>query len=153
VRNNEGHLDSFDETEGDINCTPHRQQFVSQHLDDSTREMLDADSQYFLHQADEQLLTQASELGKHAIMRLQELKSKLHSIHDVRGIGLQIGVELESKSKSDLAERVLYGCLQRGLSFKVSDGNVLTLSPPLTISRAEMDEALDILSVTLAECE
>ena len=32
------------------------------------------------------------------------------------------------------AERVFYRCLEEGLSFKVSAGSVLTLSPPLTIT-------------------
>ena len=39
-----------------------------------------------------------------------------------------------------------------GLSFKVGGGNVLTLCPPLTISRAELDKALDILEAALDNC-
>jgi 4-aminobutyrate aminotransferase len=48
-----------------------------------------------------------------------------------------------------LAEAIMYRCLANGLSFKVGGGNVLTLCPPLTISRGELDEALDILEVSL----
>ena len=44
-----------------------------------------------------------------------------------------------------MAERVFYACLDRGLSFKISQGSVLTLSPPLIISRDELDHALDIV--------
>jgi 4-aminobutyrate aminotransferase len=43
----------------------------------------------------------------------------------------------------------MYRCLTGGLSFKVGGGNVLTLCPPLTISRAELDAALDILEASL----
>ena len=39
----------------------------------------------------------------------------------------------------------MYRCLEAGLSFKLGGGNVVTLCPPLTISRAELDQALDIL--------
>ena len=39
----------------------------------------------------------------------------------------------------------MYRALDRGLSFKTSFGNVLTLTPPLTVSRAEMDRAIGIL--------
>jgi 4-aminobutyrate aminotransferase len=39
------------------------------------------------------------------------------------------------------------------LSFKVSAGNVLTLTPPLTITEAEMDRALAIIDECLAEVE
>jgi 4-aminobutyrate aminotransferase len=47
------------------------------------------------------------------------------------------------------AERVMYACLAAGLSFKVSQGNVLQLSPPLIISREELERALAILESAL----
>ncbi len=47
------------------------------------------------------------------------------------------------------AEVVMYECLRRGLSFKVSGGNFLTLTPPLTISDGEMEQALAILDESL----
>lgn len=50
----------------------------------------------------------------------------------------------------DAAEAVLYHALSRGLSFKISLGNVLTLTPPLIITAAEMDAALDILEESIA---
>ena len=43
------------------------------------------------------------------------------------------------------AERVFYRCLEEGLSFKVSSGSVLTLSPPMTIERDDLDRALGIV--------
>ena len=45
---------------------------------------------------------------------------------------------------------MLYRALDRGLSFKTTMGNVLTLSPPLTIARAELDRALDIVEECIA---
>jgi 4-aminobutyrate aminotransferase len=53
----------------------------------------------------------------------------------------------------DAAEQVLYEALERGLSFKTTMGNVLTLTPPLTITGAQMDEALGILDACLTEAE
>jgi len=44
---------------------------------------------------------------------------------------------------------VMYRCLSRGLSFKIGGGNVLTLCPPLTIKRDELDAALDIVAEAL----
>jgi len=41
--------------------------------------------------------------------------------------------------------------LAKGLSFKVTMGNILTLTPPLTITREQMDRALDILEECIAE--
>ena len=58
-----------------------------------------------------------------------------------------LALELDS---GDKAEHALYECLSRGLSFKVSSGTVLTLTPPLVISDLEIDEALGILDTALA---
>jgi 4-aminobutyrate aminotransferase len=44
----------------------------------------------------------------------------------------------------------MYRALERGLSFKVSMGNILTLTPPLTITRDELDRALDIIEKCVA---
>ena len=76
-------------------------------------------------------------------------------IGDVRGMGLLIGVELVRDHATrlpanDEAEAVMYEAMGRGLSFKVSGGNVLTLTPPLVISREQMGQALDILDASLA---
>ncbi|OIP07828.1 MAG: hypothetical protein AUK49_13580 [Betaproteobacteria bacterium CG2_30_68_42] len=51
----------------------------------------------------------------------------------------------------DAAERVLYAALSRGLSFKTTMGNVLTLTPPLITTQAQMGQALDILDRSLCE--
>ncbi len=88
----------------------------------------------------------AREMGEYTLGRLREMQSRLPVIRAVRGLGLLLGVELASAAA---AERVLYRALERGLSFKVTMGTVLTLTPPLTISRAEMDEALAILEEAL----
>jgi 4-aminobutyrate aminotransferase len=98
---------------------------------------------------DEGLLARAEAVGRTTLERLKSLKSRHPRIRDVRGYGMLFGVELDGDET--LAESVLYACLERGLSFKVSSGNVLTLCPPLTISDAEMATALDILDDSLAQ--
>lgn len=45
----------------------------------------------------------------------------------------------------------MYRALDLGLSFKTTMGNVVTLTPPLTITRAEMSDALDRLEQALGE--
>ena len=45
----------------------------------------------------------------------------------------------------------MYDCLKNGLSFKVSQGNVLQLSPPLTITREQLTEALQILENAISK--
>ena len=45
----------------------------------------------------------------------------------------------------------MYRALEKGLSFKVSMGNILTLTPPLTITKKELDCALEIIEKCVAE--
>ncbi|WP_051118904.1 aspartate aminotransferase family protein [Vibrio campbellii] len=88
--------------------------------------------------------------------KLLEMKAKYPVIGDVRGIGMLWGIELvtdhESKARAyDEAEAVLYQCLNNGVSFKVSQGNVIQLSPPLIIAREQLTEALAIFEEAIAK--
>jgi 4-aminobutyrate aminotransferase len=98
---------------------------------------------------EEGLVERARRLGERALARLGELRARHPLVADVRGRGLLLGVELADPGTGapapDAAEAVLYDCLERGLSFKVSLGNVLTLSPPLVVTDGELDQALGIL--------
>ena len=51
------------------------------------------------------------------------------------------------------AEGTMYAALTRGLNFKVTMGNILTLTPPIAISDAEFDQAFAILDETLTAVE
>ena len=77
-------------------------------------------------------------------------------IGDVRGRGFLFGAELVKdragkEPAPELAEDVLYRCLDGGLSFKISMGNTLTLTPPLVVTMAQMDQALDVLERAIAD--
>jgi 4-aminobutyrate aminotransferase len=100
---------------------------------------------------DERLLEKSRRLGAAALDRLRALRAKHPLVADVRGIGLLLGVELTRNGVPERreAEQVMYHCLANGLSFKVGQGNVLTLSPPLIIQPDELDRALDILDAAL----
>jgi 4-aminobutyrate aminotransferase len=79
--------------------------------------------------------------------RSRELRLRqMQPVQTVRGLGVSFGVEVAGQA---LAEAIMYRCLTDGLSFKVGGGNVLALCPPLTISRAELAKALDILEAAL----
>jgi 4-aminobutyrate aminotransferase len=96
---------------------------------------------------EEKLLARSRRLGERALSRLKEMKKRFPSVVEVRGIGLLLAVELND---AGLAEEVLYRCLSRGLSFKVGQGNVLVLAPPLVISEPDLDRALDIVGESLS---
>ena len=82
---------------------------------------------------------------------LLKLKELFPIIGDVRGLGLLWGIELvkdggTKEKATEEAEKIMYECMQNGLSFKVSQGNVLQLSPALTIGREDLQKAISILS-------
>jgi 4-aminobutyrate aminotransferase len=104
----------------------------------------------------EDLLENARILGEHALARIAGMTKRHPLVGSGRGLGLLLGIELVKDQKtreraSDAADRVMYRALEKGLSFKVSMGNILTLTPPLTITRPEMDHALDIIEECVTE--
>ncbi|GAM57938.1 4-aminobutyrate aminotransferase [Vibrio ishigakensis] len=104
----------------------------------------------------ENLLQKVREDSEFVRNELERMKQAYPVIGDVRGIGLLWGVELVTnhitKERAfDEAEAVLYQCLNDGLSFKVSQGNVAQLSPPLIISREELTTALNIFENAIAK--
>ncbi|AZV77371.1 aspartate aminotransferase family protein [Parasedimentitalea marina] len=99
---------------------------------------------------DEGLVDRAAELGHYALERLNNQLGDCPIVGDIRGRGLMFGIEIvtnrtDKTADVSRAETIYYASLAAGLSFKISAGSVLTLSPPLTISRDDLDRALDIV--------
>lgn len=99
---------------------------------------------------DEGLVENARLVGLHALERLNVMKNRHSVIGNVTGLGLCLGIDLvtdrDTKTPaSDLADRIMYRCLNNGLSFKTTMGNILTLTPPLVTTIAQMDVALDLI--------
>lgn len=90
--------------------------------------------------------------------RLGGMKERHPLVGEVRGIGLLWGIELfrrgavQVKAREE-ADKVMYRCFELGLSFKVSQGNVIQLCPPLIIKREQLETALQILEQAIAETE
>jgi 4-aminobutyrate aminotransferase len=109
---------------------------------------------------EEKLPDRARELGEYALQGMREMAARHPLIANVRGLGLLLGIELsvtdsngQRKPAMAEAEQTMYGALKRGLNFKVTMGNVLTLTPALTITRAELDQALEILDEAIGQVE
>jgi 4-aminobutyrate aminotransferase len=104
------------------------------------------------------LVQHARDLGRHSLERLQAMKDRHSLIGDVRGLGLFLGIELVKDRQtreraSDEAEAVMYAALSKGVSFKLTMGNIITLTPALIITKEEMDQALDIIEECIAGVE
>jgi 4-aminobutyrate aminotransferase len=106
----------------------------------------------------ENLLENANNIGNYAKIQMQNMMKKHKIIGAVRGLGLMMGMELVKDRKTkepatEEAEQVMYSALSKGLNFKLTMGSIITLTPPLTIDKQQMDKALNILDECLKEVE
>ena len=106
---------------------------------------------------EENLLDEAKGNGKYLLDRLRDLKAKYPVIGDVRGIGLMIGVEFivpgtDREPNPTAAKKVLNECLSQGmLTYPCGQrSQTIRLSPPLNVTRDQIDEAVKILEQSLA---
>jgi 4-aminobutyrate aminotransferase len=102
------------------------------------------------------LIENARQVGAYALQRLQAMLAQFDLIGDVRGLGLLLGLELvkdrvTQERATAAAQQVMYEALSRGLSFKLTMGNIITLTPPLIITQAEMEQALAIIEACLTQ--
>lgn len=102
----------------------------------------------------EGLMRNAVEQGAYIQQRLRRLQRRHRVIGDVRGRGLMIGVELVRNRRTKeraVAERdaVVQQAFQRGLLLLPCGRNAFRISPPLSISRHDVDEGLAILDEVL----
>jgi len=94
---------------------------------------------------EEGLVLRARELGKVVTGRLQALVTKSPLFSEARGLGMYWGLKTQPwlvAGAEEVADDLLYACLERGLSLKVGGGDVLTLCPPLNICDDELARAL-----------
>jgi 2,2-dialkylglycine decarboxylase (pyruvate) len=99
----------------------------------------------------DRLTERAREMGEYLRTGLLALKQRHECIGDVRGRGLLVGLDLveDRATKTpapQLAQRVARTCLDLGMMTSVVRGGygIFRIAPPITISREEIDLALDI---------
>ena len=90
---------------------------------------------------------QAARAGEMLGRKLFELEDRFDFVSAVRGKGMLWGVEF----RRDMAEEVTLACLEQGLVVNNVRPNVLRLSPPLTISDAELEQGLAVLERVLSK--
>jgi adenosylmethionine-8-amino-7-oxononanoate aminotransferase len=101
----------------------------------------------------------AARVGAHLQERLQALH-RYSFVGDVRGLGLMAGIEMVTDKArrtpmprtSDIPARVAREAYRRGLMVRISGPNLI-LSPPLVISREEIDQLVDLLDASFAAVE
>jgi 4-aminobutyrate aminotransferase len=107
----------------------------------------------------EGLAERAADAGELLRSGLEELAARHALIGDVRGRGLAVGIDLVSDRATRApapvatAAKVIHRAYELGAVFFYVGlrGNVLELTPPLTIATAEIAEGIDILDRALAD--
>lgn len=107
---------------------------------------------------EEQYLKNTRVVGAYCKEALEELQAKHASIGDVRGKGFMLGVEFvhdrETKQPAEsLRDDVVYKAFERGLLLLGCGKSVIRVTPPLSTTKSEVDEAMLILdeAISLAE--
>ncbi|MGI3164425.1 aspartate aminotransferase family protein [Pseudooceanicola sp. 200-1SW] len=104
----------------------------------------------------------AAKMGAHFRAGLEALKDRHEKVGDVRGRGLLLGVDVVADKTSKRPDeaygtRVMEICARDGLSMNIAGlpglASVFRIAPPLTVSEAELDLALEIFGAALAEAE
>ncbi|MCG6872416.1 MAG: ornithine--oxo-acid transaminase [Gammaproteobacteria bacterium] len=98
---------------------------------------------------DEGLADCSAELGAWFLAELQQIESPL--IQEVRGRGLFVGMEI--KPAKATARAVCKQLMARGILSKETHDTVVRFAPPLTISREQLEWALEQVRETLREME
>ena len=98
---------------------------------------------------DEHLLEHVQHMESYILREYFPELKRLEWVHDTRILGLMIGIELRDPSTKekavDLAEKVMYTCMTNGLNFKLSMGSTINLTPPINVSKEQIDQAFTII--------
>jgi acetylornithine/N-succinyldiaminopimelate aminotransferase len=92
------------------------------------------------------MMSHIRELGDYFHAELETLKSKYPSIREVRGMGLMLGVELDS---ADAAKSVVARLLQREILINRTHETVLRFLPPYIIEKKHIDQVIRELDSAL----
>ncbi len=107
------------------------------------------------------LIENAARVGARVMSRMRNWPMRFAHVGDVRGLGLMIGIEIvrdqSTKERArTLRDEVIQLAFERGLLVLGAGENTIRLSPPLVITEAQADFALDVLEeclTTLGQAE
>jgi predicted acetylornithine/succinylornithine family transaminase len=94
----------------------------------------------------DRLLENAVTMGEYLKTKLLELKETYGFFTEVRGLGVMLGVECK-----EAGARLVAKALKKGLYINCTQGNVLRIVPPITVTKKQIDTAMKILAEALGE--
>jgi len=100
------------------------------------------------------MIENAATVGDYLQKGLNKLKEKYDCIGDVRGLGLMLGAEFVKENgdaDAELRDRVEMACFNRGLIILGCGTSTIRWSPPLILTKENVDVALEIFDEAIAE--
>jgi len=106
----------------------------------------------------EDLLRNSSEVGNHMLKRMADWPAKHPLIGDVRGRGLMLGVEVVKDKRTKVyaaaeRDRIVQAAFERGILFLGCGPSTIRIAPPLVVTKAEADLALEVLEESISVVE
>jgi beta-alanine--pyruvate transaminase len=100
---------------------------------------------------DDGLFARAADLAPYWEEAVHSLRDRRH-VSDIRTLGLVAGIELESRPGKPGARAydAFTRCFEKGLLTRTT-GDIIALSPPLIVERAQIDQICDTIAETLDE--
>ena len=95
---------------------------------------------------EEDVCSNVQQVGEYLRGSLEKLREKHDCITDIRGRGLLVAIEFNS----EIGQALLESCLEQGLLVNRVRPSALRLMPPLTIGKAEVDQAAGILDTAIS---
>ena len=93
----------------------------------------------------------AGRRGRELIEGLRDLAPRFPAVHDVRGLGLMVGVELRSdrEPSAELRDRVIDHAFRRGLLLLPCGASTVRFCPPLCLSAGQVQIGLGLFEAAL----
>ena len=98
---------------------------------------------------DDKVLAHVKEVGEYFMDLLRQLDARHGCILDVRGVGLMLGVELDS---ADLAKAVQKAMLDQKIIINRTHEAVLRFLPPFIITKKQVEIVVQTLDQVLSSC-
>jgi len=100
------------------------------------------------------LVENSATVGKYLEDGLRNLQSKYKQIGDVRGLGMMLGVEFvkeDGEPDAELRDKIEMACFNKGLIILGCGTSTIRWSPPLILTKENVDVALEIFDEAIAD--
>jgi acetylornithine/N-succinyldiaminopimelate aminotransferase len=92
----------------------------------------------------DEFLQEVQEKGEYLLQKLKEALKGIEIVKEVRGLGLIVGIECKQE-----AAPLIKNIHENGLLVLAAGPNVIRILPPLTVTKTELDKAIEIIGNTL----